>query len=73
MNILRVTNNYYEKDFKINEVNIPCPSFNIAAVIKMLNTFLKTSSSKIELGCPEPFQAIMIIALVNDSGFECQC
>ena len=42
--------------------NLPCPSFNIAAVIKTLNTFLKTSELKIELGCPEPFQATIIIA-----------
>nr|GME17103.1 hypothetical protein Iba_scaffold18314CG0010 [Ipomoea batatas] len=40
----------------------PCPSFRIAAVMKMLSTFLKTSAPKIALGSPLPFQATIIIA-----------
>lgn len=50
--------------------NVPPPSFNIAAVIKMLNTFLKTSELKIELSCPEPFQATMIIAFTYANSYE---
>lgn len=47
---------------KVIEVELPCPSFSIAAVIKILNTFLKTLALKIKLGDPEPFQATIIIA-----------
>ncbi|WKA04877.1 hypothetical protein VitviT2T_022874 [Vitis vinifera] len=35
---------------------------SIAAVIKTLSTFLKTSPLKIELGSPKPFQATIIMA-----------
>lgn len=33
--------------------------------MKMLKTFLKTSPSNIELNFPDPFQAMMIIALIE--------
>lgn len=52
------------KIYQIDHIsNLPCPSFNIAAVIKTLNTLLKTIPLKIELGSPLPFQATIIIAL----------
>jgi len=47
---------------QIIEFCLPCPNFNIAAVINTLNTFLNTSPLKITLGSPDPFQAIIIIA-----------
>lgn len=40
---------------------LPCASFNIAAVMKTLNTFLKTSPSNMEFNFPDPFEAMMII------------
>lgn len=46
-------------------IELPCPSFSIAAVIKTLSTFLKTLALKIKLGDPEPFQATIIIALTD--------
>ena len=59
---------YYSKKV----MHIPCPSFIIAAVIKMLSTFLKPLASKIELGWPGSFQAIMIIAFIYGSCSQCQ-
>lgn len=49
---------------------LPCPSFNIAAVMNTLNTFLKTSSVKIEPGVPEPFQAMIIMAFKKTPTFS---
>ena len=46
---------------------LPCPKFSIAEVMKMLKTFLKTSPSNMELNFPDPFQAMMIIALIEGS------
>lgn len=43
--------------------NIPCPSFNIAAVIKTDSTFRKTLGVKSAVGLPSPFQATIIITL----------
>jgi len=45
--------------------SLPCPKFSIVEVMKMLKTFLKTSPSNIELNFPDPFQAMMIIALIE--------
>jgi len=50
---------------KLHVFYLPCASFNIAAVMKMLRTFLKTSPSNTELNWPEPFQAMIIIALIE--------
>lgn len=51
---------------KSNQFGLPCPSFSIAAVMKTLNTCLKTWGSNIELGCPVPFQATIIMALTEE-------
>jgi hypothetical protein len=47
---------------QFNWFYVPCASFNIAAVMKTLSTFLKASPSNMEVKFPDPFEAMMIIA-----------
>lgn len=46
----------------MNQFSVPCASFKIAAVIKILSTFLKTSVLNTAPKSPEPFQAMITIA-----------